>query len=106
MIGDNRKYLYTQRASEGEGRSDPRQLYDQRIAKAAVKEVFALLGVDVDDPEKVEEFRKDLRFGGAMRRATDKGISSIVGVAAAMMVTALGMGLVALISANSKGGGG
>ena len=47
-------------------------------AKEAVRQVFAILGVDVDDPEKVEEFRKDLRLAGTMRRAADKGLIAFV----------------------------
>jgi hypothetical protein len=47
-------------------------------AKRAVREVFALLGVDVDDPQQVEEFRKDLRFGQTMRRASDRGVMAII----------------------------
>lgn len=49
-----------------------------KVAELAVKKVFAMLGVDVDKPESVEEFRKDLRFGGNMRRASDRGIFAIV----------------------------
>ena len=77
-----------------------RQQYDAQIAKAAVKEVFALLGVDVDDPEKVEEFRKDLRFGGSMRRATDRGVVVVMGTVLTMIATALCLGVVALAKAN------
>lgn len=49
----------------------------QGAAKEAVKQVFAILGVDVDDPAQVEEFRKDLRFGQSMRRASDKGFMAV-----------------------------
>ena len=35
----------------------------QNIADKSVKKVFAILGVDIDDPQQVEEFREDLRFG-------------------------------------------
>lgn len=43
----------------------------QETADHAVKKTFSILGVDVDDPKSVEEFRKDLRFGSQMRRASD-----------------------------------
>jgi hypothetical protein len=76
--------------------------HDSRIAKAAVKEVFAILGVDVDNPEKVEEFRKDLRFGASMRRATDRGIIAMVVIVAAMVISAFGFGIIDLIKANHK----
>ena len=32
-------------------------------ADTAVKKVFAILGVDVDVPKEVEQFRENLRFG-------------------------------------------
>lgn len=43
-----------------------------RAAKAAVKEVFAILGVNTDIPREVEEFRKDLRFGAKIRKTSDR----------------------------------
>lgn len=46
----------------------------------AVKKTFAILGVDVNDPESVEQFREDLRFGRRMRRAADKGWTALVGI--------------------------
>ncbi len=98
MLKDERPRQYYQTAMPDEDQQ--RQQYDAQIAKAAVKEVFALLGVDVDDPEKVEEFRKDLRFGGAMRRATDRGVMAMMGVVFTMLGTALCLGLVALAKAN------
>ena len=42
-------------------------------ADNAVKKVFAILGVDIDKPESVEEFREDLRFGKKLRKAADHG---------------------------------
>lgn len=43
-------------------------------ADAAVVKVFAILGVDLGDPAAVEEFRKDLRVAGSLRRAVDKSM--------------------------------
>lgn len=37
--------------------------------------VFAILGVDIKDPESVREFQEDLRWGRAMRE-TSKDIST------------------------------
>jgi len=51
----------------------------------AVKKVFAILGVDVDKPEQVEQFRISLRFGDQLRKAFDKGFI----VAAAVISTAI-----------------
>lgn len=67
--------------------SDDRCKYSDESAKMAVKQVFAILGIDVDDPEKVEEFRKDLRFGQDLRKARDKGV---VAVAVALSLSILG----------------
>jgi hypothetical protein len=41
-----------------------------------VKKVFAILGVDIDRPESVEEFREDLRFGKRMRKGN--GVDDII----------------------------
>lgn len=67
--------------------------YSEDVAHRAVKQVFAILGVDVDDPKEVEEFRKDLRFGQSMRRAADRGMLAFVGVVAAATVYALFSGI-------------
>lgn len=45
----------------------------QAAADHAVKKTFAILGVDISDPESVEEFRQDLRFGKRMRKMADHG---------------------------------
>lgn len=41
-------------------------------ADRAVRKVFAMLGVDVDDPTSISAFQQDLRFGGRMRRISDR----------------------------------
>jgi hypothetical protein len=43
------------------------------IADKAVKKTFAILGVNVDDPASIEEFRQDLRFGKRLRKLADHG---------------------------------
>lgn len=50
----------------------------KQAARYAVKETFALLGVDVDSPSQIEEFRRDLRWAGDWRRATKKGMGAVV----------------------------
>lgn len=62
-------------------------------ADKAVEKVFAILGVDVNDPAEVEEFRKDLRFGQSMRKIADKGVMAMVGVMAGGLVYALWAGI-------------
>ena len=45
----------------------------EESADKAVKKVFAILGVDINKPESVEEFREDLRFGKKLRKLADHG---------------------------------
>ncbi len=52
---------------------------EQDAADRAVKKVFAILGVDIDKPESIEEFREDLRFGRKLRKAADHGTMAFVG---------------------------
>ena len=69
----------------------------QQAAEDAVRKVFAILGVDVDVPKEVEEFRENLRFGASMRRAADKGMLAIVGAIAIAGLAALWAGIVSSI---------
>lgn len=66
----------------------------KEAADEAVKKVFAILGVDVDVPKEVEQFRENLRFGASMRRAADKGVLAIVGAIAVAGLAALWAGIV------------
>lgn len=50
----------------------------QAAADHAVEKTFAILGVDISDPESVEEFRQDLRFGKRMRKMADHGQLALV----------------------------
>lgn len=67
-------------------------------AERAVRKVFAILGVDIDVPKEVEEFRENLRFGAAMRRAADRGMLAVVGLLAAALVAAVWGGIVSRVS--------
>ena len=66
-------------------------------AEHAVKKVFAILGVDIDRPESVEEFREDLRFGRKMRKVADHGLLAFFGVVAAAFAAAVWAGIVSNI---------
>lgn len=50
----------------------------EESADRAVKKVFAILGVDINKPESVEEFREDLRFGKKLRKLADHGVFVLV----------------------------
>lgn len=69
----------------------------KEAADEAVRKVFAILGVDVDVPKDVEQFRENLRFGASMRRAADKGMLAIVGAIAVGAMAALWAGVVSSI---------
>ena len=59
------------------------------------------MGVDIEKPESVEEFREDLRFGKRMRKAADHGFLAIIG----LIVIGLGASVWAGIVAKLGGGG-
>lgn len=69
-------------------------------AELAVKRVFAILGVDIDIPKDVEEFRENLRFGATMRKAVDKGMFAVAGTIAVAMMAALWAGIVSQIKGH------
>lgn len=73
--------------------------YASDAADTAVRKVFAILGVDIENPESIERFREDLRFGGKMRRAADHGMLAVVG----LIVVALGAAMWAGIVTKIKG---
>lgn len=69
----------------------------EEAADHAVKKVFAILGVDIERPESVEEFRADLRFGKRMRKVADHGMLAFFGVVAAAFAAAVWAGIVSKI---------
>ena len=70
----------------------------KEAADEAVKKVFAILGVDIEVPKEVEQFRENLRFGASMRRAADKGMLTITGAIAVGALAALWAGIVSKIT--------
>lgn len=72
---------------------DEMELHYQRIADRSVKKVFAILGVDIEKPESVEEFREDLRFGRKLRKSAGYGWMAIVGIVAAAVVSVAWAGI-------------
>ena len=83
---------------DGEHRCNLAEGMSEDAAQLAVKKVFAILGVDIDRPESVEEFREDLRFGRKMRKVADHGMLAFFGVAAAALAAAVWAGIVSKIS--------
>lgn len=66
-----------------------REAIDRAVERSTAK-VFAILGVDINDPESVEHFREDLRFSGKVRRMSEKGVAALFAAA----LTAIGYALV------------
>jgi hypothetical protein len=74
----------------------------QEAADRAVKKVFAILGVDIDKPESVEEFREDLRFGKRLRKAADHGTMVLVGFLLIGLASAVWFGIQAKLGVTPK----
>ena len=72
-------------------------------AEAAVKKVFAILGVDINIPKDVEAFRENLRFGASLRRAADKGALAFVTGIAMVILAALGAGIMNMLHIKGPG---
>lgn len=69
-----------------------------KAAEIAVRKVFAILGVNVNEPKEVANFQENLRFGANMRRAADKGALAIVGAFAVALGAALWVGVVNMLT--------
>ncbi len=65
----------------------------EESARQAVKMVFAILGVNVDEPKEVEEFRENLRFGASLRKTANKGWLALVGFMAVGIGSAMYAGM-------------
>jgi len=75
------------------GSSHQDRLVYQEVVDIAAKKFFAIIGVDIEKPESVEEFREDLRFSRKLRRAANHGFLVFVGLVVAGIVTIIGAGI-------------
>jgi hypothetical protein len=70
--------------------------FADEAAKKAVRDTFAILGVDIDNPVQVAEFQDDLRFGRKIRRRFEQGIGSaflvVLGMIGAAFIAGLSYG--------------
>jgi hypothetical protein len=64
-----------------------------RSSGMAVKKTFAILGVNIDEPEQVEEFRQDLRFAKTMRLYSNRAALTIISVIATGLAVAIFLGI-------------
>jgi hypothetical protein len=96
MCGDLRAY---KDPKDGEFHKDRRScpIYGCReselAAKLAVREVFAILGVDIDHPEQVNKFRKGINFGQDLQKFANRGIITFVVVVATLAAGSLFLGI-------------
>lgn len=72
--------------------------YSEDSAKKAVRDVFAILGVDVERPEQVREFQESLRFGDFLKKAANKSVFAVVSTIVAAVMLALWYGAQTLIT--------
>jgi len=56
----------------------PHCVVPEQAAEAAVKRAFEVLGVDINNPQQLEEFRKNLWFGGMVRKSFEKGMIATI----------------------------
>lgn len=68
------------------------EIIAERAAEKAVMKTFAILGIDVTKPSEVEEFRRDLRFAGDLRKMAGRSfvafIVALIGIVTAALWTA------------------
>lgn len=72
----------------------------KEAADTAVRKTFAILGVDIDDPRQVEEFREVLRFAKKMNKIAEHGTLAVVAVFAAAMCAAVWSGIVSKVTGD------
>lgn len=62
------------------------------IAKQVARTIFALIGVDVDKPESLEEFRANVRFSAVVHRAAQAGVLAVITAVTGLVVSGLWLG--------------
>ncbi len=62
------------------------------IAKQVARTIFALIGVDVDKPESLEEFRANVRFSAVVHRAAQAGVLAVITAVTGLVVSGLWFG--------------
>lgn len=59
----------------------------EEAAEKAVRDVFFLIGVDIDSVESVNSFREDLQFGRRLRLKAEEGTNQFMRVVFGMVIT-------------------
>jgi hypothetical protein len=66
----------------------------EQAVDISVKRTFAILGVDIDKPESVEEFRADLRFSKQLNKFVGHGQMAAVAAIFVALMAAMWAGIV------------
>ena len=70
-------------------------------ADKAVKKCFAIMGVDVEDPHDIENFRQGLRFGSMLHAAAKRGFIALISTVIGALGLAVWLGLKELLGKSS-----
>lgn len=62
---------------------------DCLAAERAVKRVFAIFGVDIDNPQQVADFQENLHFVAKLRKIADRSILAFFTTLAALVASAI-----------------
>lgn len=65
----------------------------EAAADTAVKKTFAILGVDIEDPQQVKRFQDSLRFSEKLNNIADKSATTFVLALVMASVAALLLGI-------------
>lgn len=71
----------------------PSKSVAEEAAEKAVREVFFLLGVDIDNIDSVNSFREDLQFGRKLRLEAERGTKKFMNVVWGVIITGFMWGL-------------
>jgi hypothetical protein len=75
----------------------------EAAADQAVAKTFAILGVDINDPQQVAAFQESLRFNDRLRKIADKSVMAFVLAMVAVGASAFILGLKAVMLGKSGG---
>lgn len=67
------------------------------IAKQVARTIFGLIGVDVDKPESLEEFRANVRFSAVVHQAAKAGVLAVITTVAGLVIGGLWFGVMRLL---------
>lgn len=73
------------------------ELMADAIAKQVARTIFGLIGVDVDKPESLEEFRANVRFSAVVHQAAKAGVLAVITTVAGLVISGLWFGAMRLL---------